>query len=269
MSGIISGMSFDIATNQARSYRVATEVYEGPLDLLLHLIERAELDITKLALAQVTDQYLEHLKQLPERAADEVSSFLVIASRLLQIKSEVLLPRPPLREAGEEDPGEALARQLLAYKRFKEIANLLDQRQEEGLRTYLRLAQPARIGTAVDLSGIDLSDLVDAARSVYARLLLEEDFPSLDSVVSAPKITIRQKISLIAGMLRERGHVSFQAMLGDARTRLEVVVTFLAVLELVKLHFVQVRQEHIFGEIEIESTGDWEMGEELDLEFGE
>jgi segregation and condensation protein A len=263
-------MSFDIATNQARSYRVATEVYEGPLDLLLHLIERAELDITKLALAQVTDQYLEHLKQLPERAADEVSAFLVIASRLLQIKSEVLLPRPPLRETGEEDPGEALARQLLAYKRFKEIANLLDQRQEEGLRTYLRLAQPTRTGTTVDLSGIDLSDLIDAARSVYRTgFLLEEDLPSLDSVVSAPKITIRQKISLIAGMLRERGHVSFQAMLGDVRTRLEVVVTFLAVLELVKLHFVQVRQERIFGEIEIESTGDWEMGEELDLEFGE
>ena len=89
-------------------------------------VERAELDITRLALAQVTDQYLEYLQGIPERAAEEVSAFLVIAARLLQIKSEVLLPRPPLREPGEEDPGEALARQLLAYKRFKEIAEILD-----------------------------------------------------------------------------------------------------------------------------------------------
>ena len=83
------------------------------------MIERAELDITKLALAQVTDQYLAHLRNLQERAADDVSAFLVIAARLLQIKSEALLPRPPVREAGEEDPADALARQLLAYKRIK------------------------------------------------------------------------------------------------------------------------------------------------------
>jgi segregation and condensation protein A len=107
---------------QVGDYKVATPVYEGPLDLLLQLIEHAELDITKLALALVTDQYLSRLRDLQERAAEEVSAFLVIAARLLQIKSEALLPRPPVREAGEEDPGEALARQLLAYKRYKEIA---------------------------------------------------------------------------------------------------------------------------------------------------
>jgi len=262
-------MSIDIATNQARSYRVETDVYEGPLDLLLHLIERAELDITKLVLAQVTDQYLEHLKRLPERAAEEVSSFLVIAARLLQIKSEVLLPRQPLREPGEEDPGEALARQLLAYKRFKEIANYLDQRQFGGLRTYLRLAPPPTVEGRVDLSGVNLSDLVDAACSVYAQALLGDILPTLDSVVAAPRVTIRQKIGLIAGLLRERGHVSFRTMLGDARSRLEIVVTFLAVLELVKLHFVNVHQDRLFGEIEIEPTGEWGAGEELELEFGE
>jgi segregation and condensation protein A len=262
-------MSIDVATNQAGSYRVATDVYEGPLDLLLHLIERAELDITKLALAQVTDQYLEHLKSLPEWAAEEVSAFLVIAARLLQIKSEVLLPRQLPRDPGEEDPGEALARQLLAYKRFKEIANHLDQRQDSGLRTYLRVAQPPKVEGRVDLSGLGLMDLVEAARSVYARALLEATFPSLDSVVSAPRVTIRQKIGFIAGLLRERGRVSFWTMLGEARTRLEIVVTFLAVLELVKLHFVDVHQDQPFGEIEVEPTADWGAGEEIELEFGE
>jgi len=112
-------MKFDFATQQMGDYKVITPVYEGPLDLLLQLIQGAELDITKLALAQVTDQYLAHLKSIENRLADEVSAFLVIAAKLLQIKSEALLPRPPVREQGFEDPGEALARQLLAYKRYK------------------------------------------------------------------------------------------------------------------------------------------------------
>ena len=88
-------------TFQSPTYTVTTPVYEGPMDLLLQLIERAELDITRLALAQVTDQYLEHLRNLENRPADEVSAFIVMASRLIQIKSEALLPRPPAREAGE------------------------------------------------------------------------------------------------------------------------------------------------------------------------
>jgi len=89
-------VSFQVATHQAEGYTVETEVYQGPLDLLLELIERAELDITHLALAQVTDQYLAYLKQLEERNAAEVSAFLVIAARLIQIKSAALLPRPAL-----------------------------------------------------------------------------------------------------------------------------------------------------------------------------
>src|SRR4030065_2495201 len=155
-------MSNGVLAHQSGTYRVATDVDEGPLDLLLQLIERAELDITKLALAQVTDQYLEHLRKLSvrnlsERAAEEVSAFLVIAARLLQIKSEALLPRPPAREPGEEDPGEALARQLQVYKKFKEIAAFLEQRQEAGLSTYLRIALSPRLDARADLSGVTLS----------------------------------------------------------------------------------------------------------------
>jgi segregation and condensation protein A len=158
---------------------------------------------------------------------------------------------------------------LLAYKRFKEVATYLDQRQETGLRTFLRVAPPPRVEGRVDLSGLGLADLVEAARSVYARAMLEEYLPTLDSVVSAPRVTIRQKIGLIAGLLRERGRVSFRTMLGEARSRLEIVVTFLAVLELVKLHFVNVHQDQLFGEIEVEPAEDWEAGEEYELEFGE
>jgi segregation and condensation protein A len=259
-------MGLQIASHQARAYTVATPVYEGPLDLLLKLIERAELDITKLALAQVTNQYLEYLNLLQEHATEEVSAFLVIAARLIQIKSEVLLPRPPQREPGEEDPGEALARQLLAYKRFKQIADLLAERETAGLRTYLRLAQPPKVEGTLDLSGVSVAQLVMAARD----LLLHNDLrPELSTVVTAPAVTIRQKIHLIAHLLRQQSKATFRLILGSTRSRLEIVVTFLAMLELIKLHLIQVHQEDLFGEIALEPAEAWDENEEFDLEFGE
>jgi segregation and condensation protein A len=258
-------MSLTTAGHQIASYTVATPIYEGPLDLLLQLIERAELDITRLALAQVTDQYLAHLRQVEGRPADEVSAFLVIASKLLQIKSEAL-PRPPVREAGEEDPGEALARQLLAYKRYRQIADLLDQRQSAGYRSYLRLAPPPKIEGSVDLTGIGLPDLASAAQVILAQASLK---PSLSTIVAAPRITIREKIVLITGLLRRQRHTSFKALLASRRTRLEVVVTFLALLELVKRHLVRASQERLFGEIAIEASESWDEDQEFETEFGE
>jgi segregation and condensation protein A len=258
--------SLSVATFQAKTYTVSTPVFEGPLDLLLQLIERAELDITRLALAQVTDQYLEHLRALQERVPDEVSAFLVIAAKLLQIKSEALLPAPPARAPGEEDPGEALAMQLLAYKRYREIAGLLSEREAAGLRTYLRLAPPPKVEGAVDLTGLGLPDLLAAAR---AALLKDDLRPSLSSVVAPPRVTIREKIALVARTLRQRGRTTFANLLKSRRSRLDVVVTFLAMLELVKRHLVQVRQERLFGEIELEAAETWDENNEFELEFGE
>src|SRR4030065_2960085 len=106
MSGIISPMVFNAANQQVSNYTIATPVFEGPLDLLLQLIERSELDITKLSLALVTDQFLEYLHGIEIRSPEEVSAFLVIAARLIQIKSEAILPRPPIRMIDEDDPGE-------------------------------------------------------------------------------------------------------------------------------------------------------------------
>ena len=259
-------MELGIATHQTRAYTVATPVYEGPLDLLLQLIERAELDITRLALAQVTDQYLEHLHSLQESAAEEVSAFLVIAAKLLQIKSEVLLPRPPVRDEGEEDPGEALARQLLAYKRYKEIALQLGQREANNLRTYLRLAAPPKVEGVLDMSGISLTDLLEAARTVFAHA---DNRRELNTVVAAPRVTIREKISLIASFLHQNGHATFRSFLSRRPTDLDIVVTFLAMLELIKRRLVQVHQGSLFGEIELESTETWDENETFELEFGE
>jgi segregation and condensation protein A len=259
-------MKFDFATQQIGEYKVVTPVYEGPLDLLLQLIEQAELDITKLALAQVTDQYLRHMRSLATQLPEEVSAFLVIAAKLLQVKSEALLPRPPAREEGEEDPGEALARQLLAYKRYKEIADTLQQRDKDGLHTYLRLAAPPKVKEKADFGEFNLADLRDLAKMVYAKI---DDRPELRTVVRAPRVTIREKIGMIVNQLRENRKTSFGKLIGEKRSRLDVVVTFLAMLELVKRHFVRASQEKLFSEINLETANGWQDDIDFELEFGE
>ncbi len=235
----------------------------GPLDLLLQLIERAELNITSVSLAQVTDQYLGHIRQM-QVPADEISAFLVVAAKLLQIKSEALLPRPPVREAGEEDPGEALARQLRVYKRFKEISAWLDDRQQRHLHTYLRIAPLPKIEGRLDLSNITLAELMAAARDVYAQ---EVEKQALGTVITLPRITIREKIALIAKLLGQDRHATFNGLLGEKPTRLEVVVTFLALLELVKRYRVSAKQAGLFSDIQIEKMEDWDSVDDLEIEF--
>lgn len=246
------------------SYTVQTPVYEGPLALLLDLIERSELDITAVSLAQVTEQYLAYVRALEHVTADEISSFLVVAAKLIQIKSEALLPRPPVREVGEEDPAEDLARQLRLYKLYKEVGIWLEDRQNKNLRTYLRVAPPPKVEAKLDLSNITLADLLEAAERMFAQ---EQERQSLGTVISAPKITIREKIELIVTRLRAKTASSFRGLLGEKPTRLEIVVTFLALLELVKRYRVQARQESLFSDIEIEPLEEFREGEEFELEF--
>ena len=257
-------MDLNIASHQTSGYTVTIPVYEGPLDLLLRLIEHAELDITAIALAMVTDQYLTHIRKLDNARPDEISAFLVIAAKLIQIKSEALLPRPPIRETAEDDPAENLARQLRIYKRFKEIANLLEERDAQGLHTYLRLAPPPKIEGRLDLSEITLTDLFEAARSTFMQ---GSEKQSLGTIISAPRVTIRQKIAYITNALNKNKNASFKALLGASNSRLEVVVTFLALLELIKRYRVSARQDGLFGDIEIERSDDWDVEEEFELEF--
>jgi segregation and condensation protein A len=262
-------VEFQIASHQSETYRIDTDVYSGPLDLLLQLIEKAELDITKLALAQVTDQYLEYMHQLEQQNAAEVSAFLVIAARLVQIKSAALLPRPIVPGIQfEEDPGEALARQLLIYKRFKELAINLEQRDVDGLRTYLRLDSSPRTSfqSRLDLSELTLDALVQAAADVLKN---NSNLPPLSEVVSFPRITIREKINTILEELRKGTGRTFQNILADSRSRVEIVVTFLALLELVKRHLVGVNQTNLFGSIELTPEGELASLEDQDLEFVE
>lgn len=246
-----------------KKYTVQIPVYEGPLDLLLQLIERAELDVTAVALSQVTDQFLSYIHAM-NVPPDEISAFLVVAAKLLQIKSEALLPRPPVREVGEEDLGEALARQLRIYKRFKEIAGWLNDREDKNLRTHLRVAPPPKVEGHLDLSNITLAGLMIAAQTVFAR---EQEKVALGTVIAPPKITIREKIAFIAKRLGLEHHSTFKALLGEHPTRLEVVVTFLALLELVKRYRVAAQQTSLFSEIQIEQLEELRTDEEVETEF--
>jgi segregation and condensation protein A len=250
--------------HQPTGYKVQTPLYEGPLDLLLSLIERAELDITSISLATVTDQYLSYLHGLEQMKPDEISSFLVIAAKLVQIKSEALLPRPPERETGEEDPGTSLVEQLILYKRYKEVAIWLDELQQKGLHTYLRVAPPPKVAVKLDLSNLTLEGLLEAADSAFSK---GREKKALGMIISAPRVTIREKIEFITNTMKSLERMTFSGLITDKSTRIEIVVTFLALLELIKRYHISAHQSELFGDIEFERMGEWKDDEELEIEF--
>ena len=250
----------------AQPYTVETDVYQGPLDLLLQLIERAELDITKLSLAKVTDQFLAYMRTIRELRAERVSEFLVVASRLMQIKSEALLPRPVSRQPDEEDPGEALVQQLILYKQFKNLAGMLAERQAADLRSFLRLAPPPKVEGRLDLSDVTTKDLHAAAVRVFSR---EDLRAPLATVVAPPKITIRDKIKMLATALKASPMVRFRELVAKAPERIHVVVAFLAVLELVRRFRIAAKQDSLFGDIELRREEGWDEDLEFELGFTE
>jgi segregation and condensation protein A len=265
-SAIITGVSLQVAAHQTEGYQINTPVYEGPLDLLLQLIEHAELDITTVALAQVTDQFLVYLRTLQQLDATEVSAFLVIAARLIQIKSTALLPKPIFDfSSQEEDLGEALAQQLILYKRFKELAAELAQREAAGLHTFLRVAAPPSFEPKLDLTGLTLADLLNAAQEVF-----NHGFKMpISDVVNMPRITIREKINVILDELRKKGDTTFRSIFSKRPSRAELVITFLAMLELIKRHIIEAQQPVIFEDIQMHTINEWNDQENVELEFGE
>lgn len=249
ISSIIMGMDLKFSTDRVDQYQIDTPVYQGPLDLLLQLIESAELDITTLALAQVTEQYLHHLEALQDLPPDEISAFLVIAAKLIQIKSEALLPHQTTRSEDEEDLGNELARQLIAYKRYKEIADMLSERKNLGYQTFIRLS-PAYVDIKenLDLEGFGITELFQLASTIFHK---DMERQSISTVVERPKITIKDKINQISDKFRYSDVLTFEDLLGETYSRLDVVISFLALLELVKGSYIKVVQDGIFNEIQM------------------
>ncbi len=240
-----------IPTSQAGAdYVIRLDIFEGPLDLLLHLIERRELDITAVAIAEVTDQYLEYLARAENISPRLMADFIAMAARLLLIKSRALLPSPPAEEEEEEeDPAEALARQLRAYKQFRQIAHLLSEREKAHLRAYVRVAPPPALERRLEPGDVTLEDLVNALRRVLEE---QEEVPVDATVVTPYTVTIQDKIGELRSLLQKFRRLDFTRLLKRSRHRQEIIVTFLAVLELIKQEEVLVRQEGLFGPILLE-----------------
>lgn len=236
------------APGQETGYRVHLPVFEGPLDLLLHLIESDELDITLVSLARVTGQYLEYLRALENLQIDDLTDFVVVAARLLLIKSQALLPRPAIpSHRKEEDAGEELLRQLIAYRKFKEAARHLEERQKDRLRSYVRLAPRVHVPPGIQhLDAVSMEALLAAARRAMQP---RTDAPVVRGEASPFTITIDDQIELISRTLTRQPTVNFVGLLTATYSRQEVAVTLLAVLELIKRRRVQVRQTRMFGEI--------------------
>jgi segregation and condensation protein A len=232
-------------------YRVSLDIYEGPLDLLLRLIEQEQLDITKVSLVLVTDQYLAHIARLQEVSAANLADFIVLAARLVLIKSRALLPKPVvMTEEDEEDPGEQLARQLLEYKRYKEVAAQLRSMEETGRRTYPRIAAPPQLETRLKPGDVTLDELAAAFRRA-----LEAHPPAapVDTVIAPVVVHIADCIQQLSRAVGRYPRVRLSTVTRRARSRIEVIVYFLAVLEMIKQQRLRASQESPFGEIYLEA----------------
>ena len=231
-------------------YPVRLDVFEGPLDLLLHLIKKHEVDIYDIPIALVTQQYLDYLDLMQELNLDVVGEFLVMAATLIHIKSRMLLPRAdPAQEDPGEDPREALVRRLIEHQRFKAAAELLHEREIQ------RSAQWARPdGRLHDVVGeapepevdVDLFSLMAAFRHVLERA---RQRPVV--VLPPEQISIETRIEQLLARLSETDACGFEELFGDVQARAGMIVTFLALLEMIRLKLVRVFQQGNFGPIRV------------------
>jgi segregation and condensation protein A len=235
------------------NYTVSLPTFEGPLDLLLRLIERAELDITTIALAHVADQYLAHVRTLETVDPDGIADFVSIAARLLLIKSRALLPRPadPARDGGHADgDAEALAEQLREYQRYKQAAALLRAWHELDRRMFLRTAiapLPPAVNTPAPLSHTVAELLAAVERRMQLRLPLDQ--PTV--LALEPRRTVAQVALAIRERLQRMAWFSFEDLFDDVTSRQDVIVIFWAVLELLKRRVITIEQDALFGAISI------------------
>jgi segregation and condensation protein A len=263
--------------DQQAHYVVHLPVFEGPLDLLLHLIEKRQMEITTISLVGVTDQYLAYLQQWQEPASmplSNMAAFISIAARLLYIKSQSLLPHTSKEEmAGEMENAAAMADELRAhlieYKLAKEIASYLRLREEEGLQTFARSGLLAGIEAQLAWSPPTLLGLeIDTLASAFQRLLVLQASDEANNGVFIPmaRVRVSERIAEIVELLRTRSSVYLSELLDNERSRLVILVTFLAVLELWKRERICVKQTALFTPVLLERGERWTESEQVSEE---
>ncbi|MDD3401075.1 MAG: segregation/condensation protein A [Eubacteriales bacterium] len=231
-------------------YKVSLSQFEGPLDLLLHLIEKAELNIEDIFLSQITSQYLSYMDDISDLDMDKASEFLSVAAQLVLIKSRQLLPRPPIENEDEEDPEQALIRQLRDYKLFKAAGEDLQQLLDCAKKSYTRLPEDIVLPPQkVELDQVDMDTLYDAFLTMLSRA--RETAPQDKSQrVKQDVYTIRRQINHVREILKAGGHLFTDLFEPDA-TKIEMVVTFMAVLELLGHGEIRLSQKGPFAPIRI------------------
>lgn len=262
-----------ITHNSTDPFQVRLELFEGPLDLLLKLIERRQLEISKIALAEVAESFLAYLQAHPGMPPGPLAAFVWVASKLLWIKSQALLPRPPIArpDDDEEDPGDELVRRLEAYKRVQDAARWLRSREADGLRSYERPVAlelpkapkptPEEMGTGLD--GVTLARLM---KMVQRRMQLAlPTTPPAGTVTVGHVITVAEKVTHLRKRLRtmqggERVPLGSEFVEAASRSRTELAVLFLAVLEVIRRNYGQAEQDELFGEIWLVGAGVKDQG---------
>ncbi len=239
-----------MSIEQTETYKVRLEHFEGPLDLLLKLIEQEKLDITAISLAQIAGQYLEYVRKLQDLSPHSVAEFLAIASRLLYLKSKFLLEERGTdgEEDKEEDEGEALARQLRVYKEFKEKAKFLAGLAEQKRIMFVRIDQNPPRPAKLDTTGLDVWTL---KRMMEALEKEEDNATEVVKMVTPPPVTIHQRIDRLRKLLKRVSRLPFSRFVKRAKSKVVVVVSFLAVLEMIRRREVVAEQPEPFGEIMI------------------
>jgi segregation and condensation protein A len=240
---------------------VKIDIFEGPLDLLLHLIKNAEVDIYDIPIAEITDQYIAYLKTMHELDLDLASEFLLMAATLIEIKSKMLIPRKRVDDeiAADEDPRKELVEKLVEYKRYKEFASSL---KEIGEKNLIYFKTPEIIddieNQEIFFKNITVENLMVAFKRVVDSFENRYNKKSEDIKQSLKhdEYTIENKITIIKSIILKHKKVAFSSFFINARSRIEIVVTFLAMLELIKLKLIKVVQSGNFEDITIEGQDD-------------
>jgi len=243
----------DEPKTREREYVVALPAFEGPLDLLLHLIQKHELDIFDIPVSYVTEKYLEYINLMQELSIDIASEYLVMAATLAHIKSKSLLPEEPAGqeeelEGEETDPRGELIRRLLEYQKYKEAAAQLNERGALGRDVFLRGSKTAEAEGPAPLAPVELWNLLDAFAKVLARAKVD-----LDHEVSFDRITITDRMTQLTERLAGKSSCRFDELFDGERTRFDLIITFLAVLEMTRLKMTRLYQPDPLSEIFIES----------------
>jgi segregation and condensation protein A len=231
------------------NYQIQLPIFTGPIDLLLFLVQKNELEISKIPISQITKEYLEYLHLLKVLNLELSSEFLLMAATLLRIKMKSLLPSIPGQEEEEEDLTQELARRLEEYRRFKEVASWLRDKEATSRNhfphsSYFVEKEEAGEEKELEIGEVSLAELLAAFKSVLDRKEIDNIFE-----ISPIPVTVEEKIENIQNLMREKGKLSFYELFERETRRIEMIVTFLALLELIRLRKVMVKQMKEFGEI--------------------